>query len=108
MEQTLRERAQALLELASRATEGPWVNNEIDPIHIVDYWGEKQAIAEVIGREAGTCADKEFIAASRVEAPHLAQKLIEALDVLERIANQSGPVCWQLAQKFLEQEADQR
>lgn len=73
----IRERAEKYLDLASRATEGPWVDPEIEPIYSAGVWG-----APRIAMCLSSCADARFIAASRTEGPWLAQKLLEALDVL--------------------------
>jgi hypothetical protein len=84
---TIRERAQAYLELASIATEGPWENaiggvyvpyNRIPGNPNVDRW-----ICSV--HKPNFSANGEFIAASRTEGVWAAQKLLEALNVLEKI-----------------------
>jgi hypothetical protein len=82
----IRERAQAYLELASKATEGPWdYDRGGGDCPAMVYQVSDEIYPDEIARELLE-ADAEFIAVSRTEGPWLAERLLEALDVLERIA----------------------
>lgn len=71
MTKTIRERAQAYLELAGKATEGPWKACITEVVSTAT----KRSIAKVIEAD-----DERFIATSRTEGVWAAQKLLEALD----------------------------
>jgi hypothetical protein len=92
-----RKRAQRYLELASKATEGPWyavggeVNTKGDGTY-VGYPSSPEAIASLNDMEyienPNAEQDAQFIAVSRTEGPWLAKRLLEALDVLEHVAEE--------------------
>ncbi|SFU94787.1 hypothetical protein [Alicyclobacillus macrosporangiidus] len=71
--ESIRERAEKYLELAEKATKGPWSagTNGLNPI--------VRGITGDIWRSS----DAKFIATSRTEGPWLAQKLLEAIRVIE-------------------------
>lgn len=98
MKQTLRERARALLGLANAATEGPWVEDDKDtPWDVGGYETSVETRGALSGMTIADVADSDdalFIASSRTESPYLAQKLIEALDLLED-AHHRHPLGWE-------------
>jgi hypothetical protein len=80
----VRERAQAYLELASKATEGPWdYDRGGDDCPAMVYQVSDEIYPDEIAKELLE-VDAQFIAASRTEGVWAAQKLLEALDVLEK------------------------
>jgi hypothetical protein len=82
---TILERVQAYLDLAIKATHGPWdYDRGGDDCPAVVYQVSDEIYPNEIARELLE-VDAEFIAASRTEAPYLAHKLWEALIVLEGI-----------------------
>lgn len=83
MEKTTRERAQMLLELASKATGGEWEAKGRNDYSVTSS-SKNGRLQTVIPFHNG---DAQFIATSRTEVPYLAQRLIDALDVLEKIVN---------------------
>ena len=80
MTMTDKERAQAYLELAGFATEGPWREG-----HGAGEYRRVNSRHDTVAECGWSDDNANFIAASRIEGPYFAQKFLDALDEIERL-----------------------